>query len=391
MGEVKVLEGNQTVAYAVKLCRPDVIAGYPITPMSSTWDYLFQFQADGLLNAEMVAVEGEHSSMSVLIGAAQAGGRTFTASSSQGLFFMYEAYVSASTLRLPIVMGLATREPQSPQGVTASDQDAVMAKEAGWIQIHVESCQEILDTIIMAYRLAEDPQILVPVNVCYIGFYLSYRLEPVDIPEQERVDQFLPPLQMSPRLDPLTPMTGHVYTTELVTTEYRYKHAAAMQRAKAKLDEIDREFHQAFGRSYGGQIEEYQCEDADIVLLTMGGYTGTAKVVVDQKRAEGLKVGLVKVRMFRPFPTERVISVLSGKKAIGVIDRNVCFAWDCGALFAELRTALGDSDIRIPMVNFIDGLSGIDITVESIARAIDITQSVAKGKPHKKVYWFSLE
>jgi len=186
-------------------------------------------------------------------------------------------------------------------------------------------------------------------------------------------------------------MTGHVYTTELVTTEYRYKHAAAMQRAKAKLEEIDGEFYQVFGRSYGGQIEEYQCEDADIVLLTMGGYTGTAKVVVDQKRAEGLKVGLVKVRMFRPFPTERVISVLSGKKAIGVIDRNVCFAWDCGALFAELRTALGDSDIRIPMVNFIDGLSGIDITVESIARAIDITQSVAKGKPHKKVYWFSLE
>ena len=391
MGEIKVLEGNETVAYAVKLCRPDVISGYPITPMSSTWDYLFQFQADGLLNAEMVAVEGEHSSMSVLIGAAQAGGRTFTASSSQGLFFMYEAYVSASTLRLPVVMGIATREPNSPQGVTASDQDAIMAKEAGWIQIHVESCQEIMDTIIMAYRLAEDPEILVPVNVCYIGFYLTYLLEPVDIPEQEKVDHFLPPLKMSPRLDPLTPMTGHAYTTEVITTEYRCKHAAAMHRAKAKLDEIDREFQQAFGRSYGGQIEEYRCDDADIVLMTMGNCSGTAKVVVDQKRAEGLKVGLVKVRLFRPFPAERLISAVRGKKAIGVIDRNVLFGWNSGGLFVEAKAALCDLDTSIPMVNFIDGLSGIDITEDSIARAISITQSVAEGKPHKRVYWFSLE
>jgi pyruvate/2-oxoacid:ferredoxin oxidoreductase alpha subunit len=164
-----------------------------------------------------------------------------------------------------------------------------------------------------------------------------------------------------------------------------------MHRAKAKLDEIDREFQQAFGRSYGGQIEEYRCDDADIVLMTMGNCSGTAKVVIDQKRAEGLKVGLVKVRLFRPFPAERLISAVRGKKAIGVIDRNVLFGWNSGGLFVEAKAALCDLDTPIPMVNFIDGLSGIDITEDSIARAISITQSVAEGKPHKRVYWFSLE
>lgn len=389
--KLQLLEGNQAVAYAVRLCRPDVIAGYPITPISSTWDCLFQFKADGLLEAEIVAVEGEHSSMSVLIGAATAGGRTFTCSSSQGLTFMYEAYVSASTLRLPIVMAIGTREVNSPQGVTASDQDAFVIKDAGWIQIFVESCQEILDTIIMAYRLAEDPQILLPVNVCYTGFYLSYLSEPVDIPGQESVDRFLPPLRMEACLDPETPMTAHTYTRGITTTEYRYKHAAAMQRAKAKIEEIDKEFYQVFGRSYGGQIEEYRCADADIILLAMGSQAGTAKVVVDQKRAEGLKVGLIKVRMLRPFPREKLVNALSGKRVVGVIDRSVSFGWNCGGLFMELKAALNDLDTRMPLLNFITGLSGLDITLLRIEEAINALQSAAEGKPYQEVTWLDLE
>lgn len=249
---LKLLEGNEAVAHGVLLCQPDVIAAYPITPMSSVLDHLYHFKADGSLKAEMLAVESEHSSMSALIGASLAGGRTFTATASQGLLFMYEAYADAATLRLPIVMTLATRETNAPQGVTAGDQDAILVKDTGWIQIHVESCQEILDTIIMAYRLAEDPQILLPVSVCYTGFYLSYLSEPVEIPEQEKVDQFLPPLEMNPRIDPETPMTASVYSRGIITTEYRYKHLAAAQRAKARIEEIETEFQQIFGRSYGG-------------------------------------------------------------------------------------------------------------------------------------------
>jgi phenylglyoxylate dehydrogenase alpha subunit len=389
--KLEIMEGNEAVAHGARLCRPDVVAGYPITPISSTWDHLFKFKADGLLNAETVAVEGEHSSMSVLIGAAESGARTFTCSASQGLFFMFEAYVNASTLRLPIVMALATREPNGPQGVSSSDQDAVMVKEAGWIQIFVESVQEIPDSIVMAYKLAEDPQVLLPVSVCYAGFYLSYLYAPVELPEQEKVDQFLPPLVMNPRLDPAKPMTASVFTNGNITTEYRYKHLAAMQRAKTKLDEIDSEFQRVFGRHYGGQIEEYRCQDAEIILLAMGSCTGTIKVTVDKKRKEGLKIGLIKVRMFRPFPKERLARALRGKKAVGVLDRDVDFGWNCGSLFTDLKVALFDAGINLPTVNFIDGLSGLDITEEHIERAIEIIQQAAEGKIPQEVTWLSLE
>jgi len=388
--KLKVLEGNQAVAYGVRLCRPDVICAYPITPQTSLLEYLYQFKANGLLDAEMVEVEGEHSSMSAVIGASCAGARTFTSTSSQGLAFMYEAYIDGSTRRLPIVMVIATREMESPTGVASGEQDAMMVKDAGWVQIHVESCQEILDSIIMAYRLAEDPQILIPVSVCYNGFYLSYLSEPVDIPDQEKVDQFLPPLEMSPRLDPQMPMSSSPFVIGTMCAEYRYKHIAALERAKVKFEEIDREFQQVFGRSYGGQIEEYRCEDADIVLLAIGSCVGTAKVVVDRKRGEGLKLGLIKVRMFRPFPRERLANALRGKKAIGVIDRNVAFSWDCGSLFVDIKAALNSLD-RIPMANFIDGLAGLDITEEHIEKAIDIIQLAAEGKPHKEVTWLCLE
>lgn len=387
---IKVLEGNEAAAYGAMLCQTDVICAYPITPQTSLLDYLFQFKADGLLKAEMVAVESEHSAMSAVIGAAKAGGRTFTSTSSQGLAFMYEPYIDASTGRLPIVMVIATREMQSPLGVASSEQDAILARDGGWIMINVESCQEILDGVIMAYRLAEDPEILLPVNVCYDGFYLSYLSEPVNLPAQEEVERFLPPFKPSTYLDPQMPMTNPYCVGEL-PSKYRYGHLAAMQRAKMKLEEIDREFQNTFGRSYGGQIEQYRCEDADIVLIAMGSCVGTARVVVDNKRDQGLKVGLIKIRMFRPFPREKILDALNGKKAVGLIDRNVCFGWGSGTLFIELKAALFNSDTRIPLLNFIAGLSGLDITLQHIERAIDAIESAAQGKPYQEVTWLDLE
>jgi pyruvate/2-oxoacid:ferredoxin oxidoreductase alpha subunit len=243
----------------------------------------------------------------------------------------------------------------------------------------------------MAYRLAEDPEILVPVIVAFDGYYLSHFSEAVEIPAQEKVDRFLPPRETALRIDPAAPMTVAPFASVEVLTEYRVKHLAALQRAKARLDAIDGEFKQAFGRSYGGQIEEYRCQDAEIVLVTMGSCTGTARVAIDQKRDQGIKVGLIKVRMFRPFPAGKLASALRGKKAAGIIDRNVCFGWNCGHLLVELKSALNDSENRIPLVNFIGGLNGGDITLQHMERAIDSVQLRAQGKPGKAVTFFDLE
>ena len=321
-GQVRVLDGNRAAAWGVFLSRPDVVASYPITPQTPLLEALYRFKADGLLDAEMVEPEGENSAMGILIGASAAGGRTFTATSSQGLSFMNDAYLFAAGTRLPIVMVIAMREQVSPHGVVAGQQDAVLVKDHGWIQFYAESCQEILDSIIMAYRLAEDPEILLPVNVCYEAFYLSHHSQRVVVPEQEDVDRFLAPLQNSERLKFCleVPMTFAAYTVHgELYTEYRFKHCAAQQRAKEKYDRIDEEFRDVFGYSYGGQIEEYKSEDADVVIVTMGCSSGTAKGVIDKKRDQGLKVGLIKIRMFRPCPNERLIKALSCKQAIVVI------------------------------------------------------------------------
>jgi len=394
-GQIRVLDGNRAGAYGVLLCRPDVIASYPITPQTPLVETLYKFEAEGLFEPEMVEPEGENSAMGILIGACAAGGRTFTATSSQGLSFMNDAYLLAAGNRFPIVMAIGMREQVSPHGVISGQQDAVLVKDHGWIQIYTESCQEILDSIIMAYRLAEDTDVLLPVNVCYEGFYLSHHSQRVEIPKQEDVDAFLAPLKKMDRLkwtleDPMI-FSSYTVPAELYT-EYRYKMCAAHQRAKSKFDEIDREFADRFGRSYGGQIEEYRTDDAEIVIVTMGCVTGTAKVVVDKKRDEGIKVGLVKIRMFRPSPKERLINVLNGKRAIGVIDRNVCYAWNCGHNYIEIKALLSDLDRPLPvLIDFIAGLGGADIKAEHVERVIECTLAAANGKTYAPVTWLSLE
>ncbi len=393
--QVSVLEGNKAAAYGVLLSKPDVISCFPITPQSSLGEALSGFVADGLLDAEIVEPEGENSALSILIGASVAGGRTFTSTSSQGLSFMYDAYLFTAGNRLPIVMAIAMREQVAPHGVLAGQQDAVLLKDGGWIQFYAESCQEILDSTIMAYRLAEDPEILLPVNICYEGFYLSYQSQRVEIPNQEEVDRFLAPIEKSERhrLCLENPMVFSSYTVpgELYT-EYRYKHCAALHRAKEKCEQLDEEFKGIFGYGYGGQIEEYKSEDAEVVIVTMGSCTGTAKGVIDNKRDAGLKVGLIKIRMFRPFPTERLIKALNGKKAVGVIDRNVSYAGFCGHGFFELKYLLPDLGQPTPLLlNFIAGLAGTDITPQHVERVIDITYASVEGKEVKPVTWLSLE
>ena len=392
---VRVLDGNLAAAYGVLLSKPDVISCFPITPQSSLSEALSRFGVEGLSDAEIVEPEGENSALSILIGASMAGGRTFTSTSSQGLSFMYDAYLFTAGSRLPIVMAIAMREQVAPHGVIAGQQDAVLLKDGGWIQFYAESCQEILDATIMAYRLAEDPEILLPVNICYEGFYLSYQSQRVEVPRQEEVDLFLAPVNKSERLRLCleNPMVFSSYTVpgELYT-EYRYKHCAALHRAKEKCEQIEKEFESIFGYGYGGQIEEYRCEDSDVVIVTMGSCTGTAKGVIDKKRDEGLKVGLIKIRMFRPFPEERLIKALSGKRAIGVIDRNVSYAGFCGHGYQELKSLLSGLGSPLPLLlNFIAGLGGTDITPQYVERVIDTTYSAAGGETVKPVTWLSLE
>jgi pyruvate/2-oxoacid:ferredoxin oxidoreductase alpha subunit len=308
---------------------------------------------------------------------------------------MYDAYLFTAGNRLPIVMAIAMREQVAPHGVIAGQQDAILMKDGGWIQFYAESCQEILDSMIMAYRLAEDPEILLPVNVCYEGFYLSYQSQRVEIPTQDEVDRFLAPVNQSERLrlcleNPMV-FSSYTFPGELYT-EYRYKHCAALQRAREKCDQIDKDFEGIFGYGYGGQIEEYKTEDADVVIVTMGSCTGTTKVVIDKKREEGLKVGLIKIRMFRPFPVERLAQVLNGKKAIGVIDRNVFYAGSCGHVFFEIKTLLYELQPKVPvLLNFIAGLGGSDITPQLVERVIDTTYSAVNGETVKPVTWLSLE
>ena len=392
-GQVRVITGNAVGAYGAMVCRPEVIAAYPITPQSEIAEQLAQFKADGLIDAEYVEVEGENSAMNVVLAASVAGARTFTATSSYGLVFMYDALQETSGFRAPVVMVNANRETPGIHAVSSGQQDMISTRDTGWVQIIVENDQEILDQIIMAYKLAEDNDILLPVMVNYDGFYLSYLAEAVEIPKIEDVDQFLASLKKQPPRQKLVPGVSigcGSHGMEMGYVEARYKHCQAMERVKNKVDEIDKAFGDYFGRYYGGQIEEYRTDDADIIIVASGSATGTVRTVVDTKREEGIKVGLVKMRLFRPFPAERLIKVLKGRKAIGVIDRSLSFGWKYGPMCTELKALTADIGL-IPILSYIDGLANLDITIPHIARVIDEVNDAAQGKPYQDVTWIPME
>lgn len=389
MGKIEAISGNTAAAIGAALSRPDVIAAYPITPQSSVVENIASMIAKGELDSNMVEVESEHSAMSVVQGAALAGGRSFTATSAQGLALMYEPYFRMSTLRLPMVMAVAGREMTSPETVWGGQQDTISVRDAGWIQIYVEDNQEILDMMIQGYKIAEDHRVLLPVNICYDGFYLSHLTERVEIPSQEKVDTFLPTYYSKHViLDPKNPMAVDPLTPGNILMKYRKSHLKAMQKAFEVLEEVDKEFEKEFGRSYGGQIEEYRCKEADIVLITMGSMTGTAKEAVDIKREKGIKIGLIKVRMMRPFPKVKIANILKDKKAFAVIDRNVIFGWDSGALYMETKASISHIGKRLTSVPIIAGLGGADISLDRFVECIDYLESVKeKGQEFECLWW----
>jgi pyruvate/2-oxoacid:ferredoxin oxidoreductase alpha subunit len=390
---ISVLTGNKAAAQGVLLARPDVIAMYPITPQTPLAEELARFHAEGRLDCEMVEVEGEHTAISVLMGAAVAGGRVFTATSSWGLAYMNEPLMYCAGMRVPAVMVDVTRESPALRGVSGGRQDIMSIRDSGWIQIEPETCQEVLDSIIMAYRLAEDPAVLLPVVVAYDGYYLSHLSERVDIPEQAEVDKFLAPVSRGTRPNFKSDSTLHFSPSidGKIYAEYRYKNVQALERTKDKLVEVERDFCQRFGRHYGGMVDTYRSEDADILVLTAGSCAGTVRVVIDQLREQGMKVGLARIRMFRPYPRQQLRKVLDGKKAVAVLDRSICLGWNCGHLFMEARAVLPDMSNPPRMVDFIDGLANTDITSSHIEKAIAVTAAALDGKETAETNWLIWE
>jgi pyruvate ferredoxin oxidoreductase alpha subunit/phenylglyoxylate dehydrogenase alpha subunit len=392
-----VCDGNEAAALAVALARPDMVSVYPITPQSSLVEHVAKLVADGRMDAEIVDAEGEHSVLSVLHGAALAGGRTFTATCGPGLAFMFEPYFRTPGMRLPIVMSIVTRDGITPQSVWGGHQDAMTVREAGWVQVYCESVQEVLDTTLMAFRIAEHRDVMLPVNVCLDGNYLSYGASRVTVPEQREVDAFLGQKNVNwhVALDPLRPMavdplTGGAGGKGPATfVRYRKGQCRGMQNALRVIAEVHDEFGARFGRRYAPLVESYRMEDADCALMTLGSMTGAAKDAVDEARAAGSKVGIVKLKTFSPFPVDALVAALARVKALGVVDRSVGFRWNCGPMFQETLGALYRLGRRVPVASFIGGLAGADITVEHFHRVIEQTAAMLGGCAPAEPIWLN--
>jgi phenylglyoxylate dehydrogenase alpha subunit len=392
-----VCEGNEAAAIGVGLSRPDVVAVYPITPQSSLVEHLSQMIADGRLKADLMNVEGEHAVMCGLQGVALAGGRTFTATCGPGLAFMFEPYVRTPGLRLPMVASLVTRDLLSPQCVWGGQQDAMIVREAGWIQMYCETVQEILDTTVMAYKIAEHRDVMLPINVCHDGNYLSFGVTRVEVPDQQEVDHFLGPpninwhIALDPSrpmgVDPLTGGAGGVGPRNFV--RYRKGQVRGMQNALRVIREVHATWGEKFGRYHAPLVEEYRIDDADYALVTIGSMTGAAKDAVDMARDKGEAVGLIKVKTFRPFPLQAMVAALTKVKRIGVVDRSVSFGWNCGPVYQETLGALYHTRKSIPAISFIGGLAGADITVEHFARAIALTRELEWGRDPNEPVWLN--
>ena len=395
--KVIVCDGNEAAAWAVSLAQVDMVAVYPITPQSSLVEYLAKFIADGRITAELVDAEGEHSVLSVLQGAALAGARTYTASCGPGLAFMFEPYLRTPGLRLPLVMSIVTRDTLTPQSVWGGHQDAMSVREVGWIQMYCESVQEVLDTVIMAYRVAEHRDVMLPVNVCHDGNYLSFGASRVELPEKRDVDAFLggKNLNWHAALDPERPMAvdpltgGSAGAGPATFVRYRKGQCAGMQRALDVIGEVHEDWARRFGRRHAPHVEQYRLEDADYALVTIGSMTGAAKDAVDEARAAGGKAGLVKVKTFRPFPAQAVAAAVAKVKAIGVVDRSVDFGWNCGPLYREVLGALAQARRPAPAMSFIGGLAGADLTPEHFARVIGTVSGLARGATPGPTVWLN--
>ncbi len=356
------LEGSFAVAEAVKLARAEAIAAYPITPQTHIVERLAQFVADGDLDAAYIPVESEHSAMSACLGASAVGARTFTATAGQGLELMHEVLYVASSMRLPIVMVVANRALSAPLSVWGDHSDVMAVRDCGWIQLFAENVQQAFDLVLCAFRIGEDPSVLFPVMVHIDGFHLSHVIEPLYLLDQETVDRFLPPYRHPYPLSPDTPVTMGDFGPPFIYTEAKRAQDFAFRSSKKVVKEVLEQFGGISGRNYK-PVEEYRAEEAEVLLLCLGSFSETAMMAVDRMREDGENVGLVRLRLWRPFPIEEVCGAVAGAKVLIVLDRCIS-PGGLPPVFSEIRAALYSLEVRPKVLSFVGGLGGRDITAE---------------------------
>jgi pyruvate ferredoxin oxidoreductase alpha subunit len=390
MSQVQVVEGSEAVAYAVKASRPHVISAYPISPQTHIVERLARMVADGELDTQYVRVESEFSAASVISGASAAGSRSYTASASQGLLLMTEVLYASAGMRLPFVITGVNRTISAPISIQVDHQDSISLRDSGVIQLYVESSQEAYDTHLAAFKIAEDPEILLPVMVCMDGWILTHSYERVSFLEQEEVDRFLPPFKPVNFLDVEDPKSWGSYGDEDVLMEFRYAIHEAMQKGKQRIRDVFSDLAQVTGRDYGGLIEAYRTRDAEVVLVGMGSMAGTVKEAVDELRSDGHKVGFIKIRCYRPFPYEDIWEEIKGAQVVGVMEADFSMGSE-GAVSMDLKAKVCGRANAPFVVDFIAGLGGREINPELVREIVKEAEKVHKsGVPLQEPYWAGL-
>jgi pyruvate ferredoxin oxidoreductase alpha subunit len=374
---LEITEGSQAVAEAVRLCRPQVISAYPITPQTHIVEALADMVANCQLDAEYITVENELSALSACVGASAAGSRVYSATTSQGLALMFEVCFNAAGMRLPIIMTIANRALGAPLSIWNDQQDSISLRDSGWLQFYAEDNQEATDLHFIAYKVCEDHSVLLPAMICFDGFILSHVYEPVDMLSQEDVDRYLPAFTPYQRLDAADPISFGMYATPEYYHEFRYEIDNAVKRAKEVIKKAGKEFNTLFGRDYSALVESYRLEDAETAIVAMGSICGTIKDAIDEMREEGTKVGLLKIRVFRPFPSEEIAQALSKVKRVAVLDKNISLGAK-GAVAIEVRDALYGS--TIPVKGYVLGLGGRDVRKKDIKEIVSLAQKGANDQ-----------
>jgi pyruvate ferredoxin oxidoreductase alpha subunit len=371
------IEVSLAIAEAVKLANADVVAAYPITPQTHIVEHLAELVANGELDASYIPVESEHSAMSACLGASAVGARTFTATAGQGLELMHEVLYVASAMRLPVIMTVANRALSAPLSVWGDQSDVMAVRDTGWIQLFVENGQEAVDNVLCAFRIGEDPRVLLPVMIHLDGFYLSHVVEPVVFPEQSQVDRFLPPFKYPLPLHPDKPLTMGAFAMPIIYSEAKKAQEVNLEAAKEVILECWGEFGNLFGRYYS-PVEHYHSDDARVLLLTLGSFSETAMTAVDKMRGEGGEVGLVRLRLWRPFPFAEIRQAVRNAEVLIVLDKAISFGGPGGPVCSEVRSALYGEDKKPKVIGFVGGLGGRDITPagfeEIINKGIEISQ-----------------
>lgn len=391
MGKMKVLTGNASVAEAIRQIEPDVVAAYPITPSTAVVQYVAQFVADGTIKSEFVCPESEHSAMSTCIGASAAGARVITATASQGLALMWELLYIAAGLRLPIVTAVACRALSAPINIHGDHSDTFGARDSGWIQFYSENPQEAYDNMIQAIKIAENPDVRTPVLVGFDGFITSHSAENVIVEDDDKVKEFIgeynPPVSILNIKNPCT--IGSIVFTDYYF-EMKRNQIEGIESSREVIKKIGKEFGEKFGREYDF-FEKYMIEDAEFVMIVMGSAAGTARGVVDALRDKEKRVGMIKLRVLRPFPYRELAEALKGAKAIGVMDRSTSPGSFGAPLFTEVRSALYQLSERPVVLNFIYGLGGRDVTMDNIQEAFyKLEESTKKGWEGELINYLNL-